>query len=320
MTGAMGIGGQIARDRGAPGVSGHRSPVLAAIMLRLTSVALFGVMNAAIKLAEVWGATLGEIMFWRQFGATLLVGAIVVSGPGLSSLRTQRMGAHLLRCALGLCAMTLTFSTVMLLPLAEATTIGFSMPIFATVLGAIVLHEPTGWRRWLAVLTGFAGVLIVTQPGGGHIPPLGVMTGLGAAFLTATVSILLRTIGKTESGLTTVFWFSLLSLAPLGIAYFFAAHWQSPRVWAALLAIGLFGGLGQIAMTRSLHLGRVSVVVPMDYTALLWATLFSALLFGTLPTAATWAGAPIIIASGLYIVWREHRRHREETRIAMTPG
>ncbi len=316
----METGGQTISDRGAPGTKEARSPVLTAIMLRLASVALFGAMNAAIKLAEAGGATLGEIMFWRQFGATLLVGAIVARGPGLASLRTRRIGAHGLRCAMGLSSMTLNFATVMLLPLAESTTIGFSMPIFATILGALVLYEPTGWRRWLAVLAGFAGVLIVTQPGSGHIPALGVMTGLGAASLSAGVSILLRTIGKTETGLTTVFWFSFLSLPPLAIVYAFVAQGHAPHVWAALLAIGLIGGLAQIAMTRSLHLGAVSVVVPMDYTALLWATLLGFLLFGSLPTPATWIGAPIIIASGLYIVWREHRRHIEETRVAMIPG
>ena len=298
----------------------HGSHVLRAVALRLCSAALFGVMNAAIKLAEGGGATLGEIMFWRQFGATLLVLAIVAHGPGLPSLRTKRIGAHVLRCAMGLASMTLNFATVMLLPLAESTTIGFSMPIFATILGALVLHEPTGWRRWLAVLAGFIGVLIVTQPGSGHIPPLGVATGLGAAVLAASVSILLRTIGRTETGLTTVFWFSFLSLAPLGIVYAFTAQAHAPRVWATLLAIGLIGGLAQIAMTRALHLGAVSLVVPMDYTSLIWATLLGALLFDRLPTPATWAGAPIIIASGLYIVWREHRRHLEETRVAMVPG
>ncbi len=303
------------------GATGHNgSHVLRAVSLRLMSAALFGVMNAAIKLAEAHGAGLIEIMFWRQTGATLLVAAIVATGPGFASLRTRRMGAHVLRCALGLMSMTLNFATVMLLPLAEATTIGFSMPIFATILGALILHEPTGWRRWLAVLTGFAGVLIVTQPGSGHIPPLGVATGLGAALMGAIVSILLRTIGRTESGLTTVFWFSALSLLPLGIAYPFVARAHDPMTWFWLLAVGLLGGAAQIAMTRALHLGAVSVVVPMDYTALLWATLLGWLLFDRLPVTATWLGAPVIVASGLYIVWREHRRHIEETRAALTPG
>lgn len=287
--------------------------IFRAIGLRLTAVALFATMNVAIKLAETVGASLGEILFWRQAGAAILVTAIVGVGPGFASLRTQRFSAHVLRCVVGLAAMALTFSTLLLLPLAEATTIGFSMPIFATVLGVLVLHERAGWRRWAAVLAGFAGVVIVTQPGDGHIPLAGIATGLGAAFLTACISILLRTIGKTEAGLTTVFWFSVLSLVPLGVVYWFVAETHPPHVWALLLAIGVLGGGAQIAMTRSLQLGAVSLVVPMDYTALLWATLFGWLVFDTLPVASTWIGAPIIVASGLTIVWREHVRRRRET-------
>ena len=275
-------------------------------------------MNVVIKVAEAHGAGLGEILFWRQFGAALLVGAIVGAGPGFASLKTLRFGAHVLRCVIGLTAMSLTFWTLLLLPLAEATTLGFSMPIFATVLGALLLHEATGWRRWAAVLAGFIGVLIVTQPGDGHIPPLGILTGLGAAFCTACISILLRTIGKTEAGLTTVFWFSSLSLVPLSVVYASSVKAHPPLVWALLLAIGLLGGVAQIAMTRSLQLGDVSLVVPMDYTALLWATLLGWLVFGMLPVPSTWLGAPIIVVSGLYIVWREHVRRQKGTRRAIS--
>jgi drug/metabolite transporter (DMT)-like permease len=299
---------------------GNTESLTQAIGLRLTSVALFATMNVVIKLAEANGAALGEILFWRQFGAALLVASIVGVGPGFGSLRTKKFSAHVLRCVIGLTAMSLTFWTLLLLPLAEATTLGFSMPIFATVLGAIVLHEATGWRRWAAVLAGFLGVIIVTQPGSGHIPLLGIATGLGAAFGTACISILLRTIGKTEAGLTTVFWFSTLSLVPLGFVYFLAVKAHAPLVWGLLLAIGLLGGVAQIAMTRSLQLGAVSLVVPMDYTALLWATMFGWVVFGTLPVASTWLGAPVIVASGLYIVWREHRRRRTETDAAISQG
>lgn len=287
--------------------------ILPAIGLRLLSVVLFAGMNVLIKLAEARGAALGELLFFRQCGAAVLVGAVIAAGPGLASLRTERIGAHVLRTAIGLTAMALTFTTLLLLPLAEATTIGFSMPIFATVLGALILHEPTGWRRWAAVLAGFAGVVIVTQPGSGHIPLAGVAAGLGAALCTASVTILLRTIGRTEAALTTVFWFSALSLLPLGSVYALAARSHDMLTWAALLGIGVIGGLAQMAMTASLVRGAVSLVVPMDYTALLWAALFGAMVFGTLPTPATWLGAPVIVASGLTIVWREHRRRVSET-------
>lgn len=294
--------------------------LLPAIGLRLTSVGLFATMNVAIKLAEQSGAALAEILFYRQFGAVLLVVAVVARGPGFATLRTERFGAHVLRAVVGLGAMTLTFTALLALPLAEATTIGFSMPIFATILGAVLLREPTGWWRWAAVLAGFVGVMIVAQPGGDHFPLWGAACGLGAAFLTASVSILLRQIGKTEAPLTTVFWFSTLSLLPLGIAYAFVATVHPPMVWAILLATGLLGGTAQIAMTHSLRLGAVSLVVPMDYSALVWATLFGWLVFDRLPAPATWMGAPLIVASGLTIVWREHRRHRAETRQVMAQG
>ena len=292
--------------------------ILAAIGLRLVSVGTFAGMNVCIKLAELHGAALGEILFWRQFGAALLVGAIVLGGPGWRSVATSRMPAHLLRAALGLTAMAFTFATILALPLAEATTIGFTMPIFATILGALVLGEPTGWHHWLAVLAGFGGVLIVAQPGSGHFPIWGAVTGLIAASLTATVSILLRQIGRTEAALTTVFWFSTLSVVPLGILYALVFKAHALDVWLILVGVGLLGGAAQLAMTSALGLGPVSVVVPMDYSSLIWATLLGWLVFDTLPGSATWIGAPIIVASGLYIVWREHLRRRTETTQAVT--
>jgi drug/metabolite transporter (DMT)-like permease len=205
------------------------------------------------------------------------------------------------------------FLTVMLLPLAEATTLQFTVPIFATILGAVILREPTGWHRWGAVVAGFGGVLIVAQPGSGHIPVIGAMTGLAAAMLSATVSILLRHIGKTERPTTTVFYFSLLSVIPLAPLFALTVQPHDATTWLFLVLIGLVGGIGQITMTSSLTLAPVAVVVPMDYSGLVWATLYGWLLFSVLPSPMTWVGAPVIVASGLYIVWREHRRAQMTT-------
>ncbi len=288
--------------------------ILPAIGMRLLSVVIFALMNTAIKLAERHGASVSEILFFRQFGACLLVSGVILAGPGLPSIATKRLPAHIIRAVVGLSAMAFTFNGIVALPLAEATTIGFTVPIFATILGALVLREPTGWHRWAAVAAGFAGVLIVAQPGSGdHFPLWGAGCALAGAFGTASVSILLRQIGKTESALTTVFWFSALSLVPLSMIYAGAAESHDLVTWACLASVGIFGGLAQIAMTTSLRLGPVSVVVPMDYSSLLWATLLGWLVFDTLPAEATWFGAPVIVASGLYIVWREHVRRQDET-------
>jgi drug/metabolite transporter (DMT)-like permease len=292
--------------------------ILPAIALRLLSVFFLATMGALIKVAEVRGANVAEALFFRQTGAAVTVAFVIAAGPGLGSVRTLRMGAHVRRAAVGLTSMACMFSALMILPLAEATTLQFTVPVFATILGALLLREPTGVHRWAAVIAGFAGVLIVAQPGAGHFPFWGAVLGLVAAALSAAVSILLRQIGRIEGAMTTVFWFSTLSVPVLAIPYAVMAQAHDAVTWAVLVAIGVIGGAGQVAMTAALRLGPVSVVVPMDYSSLIWATLYGWLLFGVLPAPATWIGAPVIIASGLYIVWREHFRGRGETRQAVT--
>src|SRR6185369_17273029 len=133
--------------------------------------------------------------------------AWIAVGPGLRSVATKRIGAHVSRATIGLGGMVTSFAALQLLPLAEATTLQFTVPIFATITAALLLREPTGWHRWGAVLVGFAGVLI------------------------AVIVILLRTIGRTESASTTVFWFSALSVAPLGILYLLHLQAHDPVTW-----------------------------------------------------------------------------------------
>lgn len=286
---------------------------LSGIGYRLASVVAFASMGALIKLAEAHGAAIAELLFFRQAAALPVVLAAVIAGPGLASLKTKRIWAHATRTAIGLSSMTCMFGTLLLLPLAEATTMQFATPLFATILGAVALREQTGVHRWTAVLLGFVGILVMTQPGSGHIPLLGAMTGLAAAFLSAMVSILLRRLGQTEPATTIVFYFSLLSLPVLMPFLIATGSTHDVSTWALLVGVGLVGGIGQIAMTRSLTLAPVAVVVPMDYSGLIWATLYGYVLFGALPSSSTWLGAPIIIGSGLYIVWREHVRARELT-------
>lgn len=287
-------------------MSGDR--ILTGLGLRLLAVMLLTFMGALIKLAEARGAALPELMLFRQVFALPVVVLWVALGPGLATLRTRRLGGHVARTALGLIGMAFTFGAVLLLPLAEATTISFTVPIFATILGALLLNEPTGVHRWVAVAAGFAGVLIVTQPGSGHIPLFGATVGLVSALLVSIIAIQLRQLGRTENAGTTVFWFSLLSCIPMGLIYPFVAAPHDAMTWLLLIGIGIAGGMGQIAFTAALRFAPVSAVMPMDYSGLIWATLFGWLLFGTLPGGWTFVGAPVIVASGLYIFWRERRR------------
>lgn len=282
--------------------------------LRLFSALCLATLAAIIKLAEARGAALIEIMFFRQFAAVPVVVAYLAIGPGLGTIRTPRIGAHAIRTMVGLISMAANFETFLLMPLAEATTLQFTVPIFATILGGLVLGEAIGWHRWAAVCIGFIGVLIVAHPAGAHFSLKGTTVGLTSGLLMAIVAVLLRQLGKTESAGTTVFWFSALSVPPLAVVWMLSGvHAHDSATWAMLLAIGAIGAIGQLALTAALRFGPVSTVVPMDYSSLIWATLYGWLLLGTLPTPYTWAGAPVIIASGLYIVWREHRKGRPES-------
>lgn len=280
---------------------------LAGIGLRLTSVLLLGIMFAGVKLAAQRGVNLAESLFYRQVASASVATIWVAAGPGLASLRSKRVGAHVTRMMLGLTAMALNFLAMILLPLAEATTIGFTVPIFATLLAALVLREPTGIWRWGAVVAGFAGVLIIVHPGSGGLPLEGAIIALVGALLTAFVTIVIRRLGATEATTTTVFWFAASSLVPLGLLMLHYAQPHDLATWGIVFVFSLAGGLAQLALTGALRLAPVAVVMPMDYTGLIWATMFGAVLFAELPDAATLIGAPVIIVSGIVIAWREHR-------------
>jgi drug/metabolite transporter (DMT)-like permease len=264
-------------------------------------------MTVLVKLASDAGVHLAEIMFWRQSLAVPVVLAWVIAGPGLASLSTQRFGAHVTRSALGLTSMTFYMGSITLLPLAEATTLGFTTPIFATILAAIVLREKVGKHRIAAVVTGFIGVLVIVQPGGNHIPASGAAVGLIAAVSVAITSLQIRDMGRTEGAATTVFWFSALSTIPMGLLLPFFMTPHDGYEWMLLAGIGTLGGIGQIGLTAALRLAPVSTVIGMDYISLLWSSLFGWLIWNYLPGPTTWIGAAIIIMSGLYIAWREHR-------------
>jgi len=287
--------------------------------LRLISALSLALMFAGVKWAGQRGAGVVETLFYRQIGSVVCAATFVALGPGFASLRTRRFKAHAVRMAIGVVAMLLNFAMVMLLPLAEATAIGFSVPIFATLLAAAVLGEPTGKWRWGAVIVGFIGVLGIVQPGSGHVSAYGGAVAIGAAVSTACATIAIRHLGATEAVATTVFWFGVTSLVPLGLAMPFVAHAHDASTFAAIAGLSLAGGIAQLALTGALRLAPVSLVMPMDYSSLLWATLLGMFIFNQEPSHWTWLGAPIVIGAGLVILWREHRLRIAGSAVAAVP-
>ena len=281
---------------------------LFAIGLRLTAVICLSIMFVTVRVVDGRGVHVVESLFYRQALALPFVFGWVAMADGLRTVRTNRIRVHASRMMLGLSGMLLNFLSYILLLPAEAATIGFTMPIFGTILSALILREATGVHRWAAVLIGFVGVLVMIRPDAGHFPLQGVAVAIAAAFVTASVSLVLRELGRTESAGVVVFWFTTLSMIPLGIAMPFFAQMHDPVTWGLLLLIGLFGGIAQLCLTAALRWGPVSVVLPMDYSAIIWTTLLGLAIGEPWPLATTWIGASLIIASGLYIAWREHVR------------
>ncbi len=179
------------------------------------------------------------------------------------------------------------------------------------IIAALVLREHVGVWRWSAVAMGFAGVIIIAQPGGAPIPLLGASAALAWALATAIVSFLIRGMASTEEPIRIVFYFSLFGTAMVApfLPFYMSAH--DSRQWLLLGGIGVCGMLGQLCVTSALRLGAIASVVVMDYTSLIWATAYGWLVWGYLPTTATWLGAPLIVAAGIVIAWREHWLARE---------
>lgn len=294
--------------------AGPRHRPLLALLIRLGAIGALSTMSALIKLANERGVHLLEIMFWRQFLTIPVALAWVLSTGGIGMLATKRPRTHFLRGLYGTIGMVLNFGAVILLPLAEATTINFSVPIWAVLLSIVLLKEHVGIWRWSAVALGFVGILVIAQPGGGHIPLFGALVALGGAFMVALISIQIADLNKTDKPLTIVFYFALFSAPMAALSLPFVATSHDAAEWELLAGIGLFGAAGQLLLTAALRFGKVASVIVMDYSSLFWATLYGWLWFDSLPPASTWLGAPLIVAAGLIIAWREHRLSRPDDR------
>jgi drug/metabolite transporter (DMT)-like permease len=280
------------------------------LALRLAAIAAISTMAMFVKLAAEAGIHLVEILFWRQALGIPMILAWLFATRRLDLVKTARPGAQALRGIYGLVGMICNFSAIALLPLAEATTLSFTAPIFAVILSMVLLHEKVGPWRWTAVLVGLAGVTIIAQPGGGHLPLLGAAIGLGGAFMIALISIQIADLNRTDRPITIVFWFASMSSAALLLPVLIFGRAHNSHEWLLLLAMGVSGSVGQLLLTASLRFGRIASVIVMDYSALVWATLFGWLVWQMLPPATTWLGAPLVIVAGALIAWRERVLHK----------
>ncbi|MDT0575026.1 DMT family transporter [Croceicoccus sp. F390] len=293
-----------------PGNEDGRQRPVYALILRLGAGIMLATMLMLVKLLSDRNVELPQILFFRQAVSIVVLTGFLLVRRELHRLASRRVRSHAARAITGTIGMALNFGAPILLPLTVATTLGFASPIFAVILSAMFLREEVGRWRWSAVAFGFAGVIIIAGPSGADIPLLGAAVGLGGALMVAIISVQVRDLARTEDSIAIVIYFSAFS-APLLLLIALFFPWPGNTVdYLLLLLMGCFGTAGQILLTGSLRFGTVSSVIVMDYGMLIWATLYGVAVFGTLPPATLWAGAPLVISAGVIIVWREHRLAR----------
>lgn len=262
-----------------------------------------------------------EIAFFRSlFGLVTVTAIIVATRERFGWLRTRHPWAHVRRGAIGVGGLFTTFLTLSLLPLADATALSFSTPLFVVIFAIPLLGERVGVYRLSAVALGFVGVMMIAAPhlGGseGVEPePLGVAFGVAAAVLIALAQIQLRFVGRTERALTTVFYFSLSCTLMSGLVLPFS--WATPDLphFIMLSMTGILGGFSQLFFTQSYRYADASVLAPFDYATLVWALVIGLVVFDEFPEPIVIGGGLLVVASGLVIVVRERmlaRRRRSE--------
>ncbi|PWC47924.1 DMT family transporter [Azospirillum sp. A23] len=275
-------------------------------MLRLVSAGLFVVMSLFVRLASA-EAPVGQIVFFRSaFAIPPIVAYLMWRRQFPSALRTRQPVGHLKRNFYGGMAMVLSFVSLAYLPLALATALGFLAPLLAVPAAMLFLRERPGAVAIGAALVGFAGVVLMLVPAfEGPTPDrgtlIGVAAGLAMAFATAAGRVQIKTLTATEAPGTIAFYFALL--CALGGLASWPFGWVTPSglSLACLIGAGISGGLAHITMTEAMARASVSTQAPFDYTAMLWALILDAAIFGLLPSPVSLAGAFVIAASALVV-------------------
>lgn len=284
---------------------------LLGIALYVIATLLIIVMNAFVKAASEYHDPV-EAVFYRGLIAMALLLAWAAYKRQLRSIcRTTRIRSHLGRAVAGNIGVVMVFWAYALMPMADVTALLFAAPLLVTMLSALLLKEQVGRYRWSAVIIGFGGVLMIAQPSGEHYASYALFVALAAALSTALVQIFLRELGKTEDALTTVFYFLAFGIAGSGVYMVFAGSWPHPAAIIPLLGAGIAGGIQLIIKTQAFRLAEASLLSPFAYTSILWATLIGWFYWGDLPTLPVVGGTVIVIASNLFILWREQCKKRQ---------
>ena len=280
---------------------------------KVLSVMAFTVMLTIVKIVGE-RVPVGEVLFARSFfGLVPVIVVIAWTGHLHDAMKTNSIFGHLKRSAAGLFAMGFWFSALEYLPLPEATAIVYVAPLIMVVLAVFLLGETVRIYRWSAVGIGFAGVVVILIPQiregfdiARNASAFGAMLALCAACFMALASVFVRQLAGTESTTTIVLYFmiagSVMTLLTL-------PTWvvPSPMDLFWLVSLGVFGGIGQLLLTQAYQHAEASLIAPFEYTSMIWVILVGYFVFGEVPSIYVIVGAAIVIASGIFVIFRERR-------------
>jgi drug/metabolite transporter (DMT)-like permease len=286
------------------------SDVMRGILLMCAGTCLFPFMNAAVKLLAA-KYPVPEIVWARFTGHLIIMLIIFLPHHRWRLLWPRRPAVQIGRSLLMLVSNMVFVIAIARVPLATASAIGFTSPLIVTALSVPLLHEQVGWRRWSAVMVGFAGALIVIRPGNGFHDPA-VLLLLFSAFAYALYQIATRWVGRYDNAATGIVFAALIgSLAMSVVLPFVFVAPQTLFDAMLFLSLGVLGGLGHYLIIRAFQLGNAAVMAPLGYVELIGTATLGYLIFGNFPDLWTWVGAGVIIVSGLYIAVRERKRREQ---------
>lgn len=285
----------------------------------LASTLAFGGMVIVIRYASHTIPVLEVAFFRNAFGLLALLPLLLWpawrSGRFrqalLARMHTTQLRRYIVRCVIGFASMACGFWALANLPLAQAVALSYSSPVFVTIGAVLLLGETVRMRRWMAVLAGFAGVLVIVRPWSHSFSPA-LLVAVLAAMLGALVAIQIKQLARVDAADTIVLW-TYLFWVPLSLLPALAVWvWPEPHAWALLAACGLLGTLGQVLWTRALKIGDVSSLTPISFMQLPVVAIAGWLLFGESVDRWTVAGALIILGANAYIAHREARLARQQ--------
>ncbi len=279
---------------------GSLSPAVAGAILMVLAALGFSGMNALVRVAagELHPFQVAFLRFF--FGACFALPWLV----RLGGWRSQRLGLHALRACVTTVTALLWFSSLTLLPMAQAVSLNFTAPLFATIGAALFLGETVRSRRWSATAIGFVGVLIIVRPGVAEVSPAMALPLLAAATMTVSV-LFVKVLTRTDSAPTILLYMNVLPLPMLFAFAVFVWEWPSAFGWTIVVVMGAVGVVSHYFFTRAMALADASYVIPFDYLRLPFIAVIAFFAFGEVSDMWTWVGAAVIAGSAIYIARRE---------------